>query len=78
MGTAVAWVVPVIDLRCVVCVCVLQNYEGEDIRLAQNYFSDRKGAKLTKSKLQVTSALMLPLRRLLLIGTEDGLVRVVS
>jgi hypothetical protein len=62
----------------VCCVLCLQNYEGEDIRLAQNYFSDRKGAKLTKSKLQVTSALMLPLRRLLLIGTEDGLVRVVS
>lgn len=39
---------------------------------------DRKGSKLTKSKLQITSSVLLPLRRLLLIASEDGFVRVIS
>lgn len=34
--------------------------------------------KITKSKLNVTSSVLLPLRRLLLVGTDDGLVRIVS
>ncbi len=55
-----------------------QANEFEELKLSQSYFSDRKGAKLTRSKLQVTSAVLLPLRRLLLLGTEDGLVRVIS
>jgi hypothetical protein len=50
----------------------------DELRLSQTYFADRKGTKLTKNKLSVTSSVLLPLRRLLLIGTEDGLVRIVS
>lgn len=46
--------------------------------MSQSYFVDRKGTKLPKNKLQVTSAVLLPLRRLLLVGTDDGLVRIVS
>eukprot|EP01035_Chromulina_nebulosa_P022217 gene22217-28768_t len=45
--------------------------EPDEIRMQQNYFLDRKG-------LQVTSAVLLPLRKLLLLGTDDGLVRVIS
>lgn len=50
----------------------------DELRLSQSYFVDRKGVKLPKNKLQVTSAVLLPLRRLLLVGTDDGLVRIVS
>lgn len=50
----------------------------EETKLNQHYFFDRKGAKLSRSKMQVSSAVLLPLRRLLLLGTEEGLVRVVS
>jgi hypothetical protein len=50
----------------------------DELKLSQSYFTDRKGAKLTKSKLQITSTVLLPLRRLLLIGTDDGCVRVVA
>jgi hypothetical protein len=57
---------------------VLQMGDYDELRLSQSYFVDRKGVKLPKNKLQVTSALLLPLRRLLLVGTDDGLVRIVS
>ena len=50
----------------------------DELRLSQSYFLDRKGAKIPKNKLQITSAVLLPLRRLLLVGTDDGLVRIVS
>lgn len=50
----------------------------EELRLAQTYFMDRNKSKLSRNKLQVTSAVLLQLRRLLLLGTEDGLIRVVS
>jgi hypothetical protein len=50
----------------------------EELRLNQSYFSDRRGVKLPKNKLQVTCSVLLPLRRLMLVGTEDGLVRIVS
>jgi hypothetical protein len=43
-----------------------------------NYFVDRKGVKIARGKLHVTSAALLPLRKLLLLGTEDGLIRVIS
>lgn len=55
-----------------------ENGDFDELRLSQTYFADRKGNKLSRSKLTVTSAALLPLRRLLLIGTEDGLVRIVS
>ena len=54
------------------------SVELDELKLSQTYFADRKGQKLPKNKLQVSAATLLPLRRLLLIGTEDGLVRVVS
>ena len=52
--------------------------EYDELRLSQSYFTDRKGVKIPKNKLQVTSSVLLPLRRLLLIGTDDGLVRIIS
>ena len=52
--------------------------DHDELRLSQSYFVDRKGVKIPKNKLQVTSSVLLPLRRLLLVGTEDGLVRIVS
>lgn len=58
--------------------CWVQAVEMDELKLNQHYFSDRKGAKLTRSKMQITSAVLLPLRRLLLLGTEEGLVRVIS
>lgn len=56
----------------------MKEVESDELRLNQTYFSDRKGSKLTRQKLQVTSSVLLPLRRLMLIGTDEGLVRVVS
>lgn len=55
-----------------------QATEATEIKLAQSYFSDRSKAKLSRTRMQVTSAVLLPLRRLLLLGTEDGIIRVVS
>lgn len=52
--------------------------DGDEVKLDLAYFADRKNNKLTKQKLQVSSATLLPLRRLLLVGTEDGQVRVVT
>ena len=57
---------------------LIQGQEQDEIRLAQTYFCDRNKGKLPKQKLQVTASVMLPLRRLLLLGCEDGLVRVIS
>ena len=56
----------------------MQMGEYDELRLSQSYFVDRKGVKIPKNKLQVTSSVLLPLRRLLLVGTDDGLVRIVS
>lgn len=50
----------------------------EEIRLHQTYFSDRYRSKIIRQRLQVVSAALLPLRRLLLLGTDDGHIRVVS
>ncbi len=41
------------------------------------YFSDRHGSKITKQRLQISSGALLPLRRLLLLGSSDGTVKVV-
>mmetsp|Transcript_21852 Transcript_21852/g.36906 ORF Transcript_21852/g.36906 Transcript_21852/m.36906 type:complete len:262 (+) Transcript_21852:3-788(+) len=54
------------------------SFECEELRLNQSYFSDRKGVKIPKNKMQVTSSVLLPLRRLLLVGTDDGVIRIVS
>lgn len=51
---------------------------NDDLKLNQVYFTDRYGNKITKQRLHVTSSVMLPLRRLLLVGTDDGTIKVVS
>jgi hypothetical protein len=51
---------------------------AEELKVAQTYLQDRRGIKFSRQKLQVTAACLLPLRKLLVVGTEDGLVRVVS
>jgi hypothetical protein len=51
---------------------------NEEMRLNKFYFTDKHKSKLTRFHLQVSSVAMLPMRRLLLLGTEDGLVRVIS
>ena len=53
---------------------------GEDpseLKCSSQYVYDEKGNKLGKSKLSITSGAMLPLRRVLLLGTEDGLIRAI-
>jgi len=65
-------------MHLTLCIHRPQAGDIEELRLSQSYFLDRKGTKIPKSKLNVTSAVLLPLRKLLLVGTEDGLVRIVS
>mgnify|MGYP006876355704 CR=1 FL=1 len=50
----------------------------QEIKLERAYFVDRTGAKLSKNDLAVHSVALLPLRKLMLLGTEDGLVRVLT
>jgi len=50
---------------------------GDEFRLDQSWFSDRSGVKIGKSRLHVASAALLPLRRLLLLGADDGSIKVV-
>jgi len=57
---------------------VKEAIDPPDIRLSKSFFNDIYHSKLTKQRMQISSACMLPLRRLLLLGTSDGLVRVVS
>ena len=52
--------------------------QGAEFRLNQVYFADRHNSKITKSRLHISSAAMLPLRRLLLVGADDGTVKVIS
>lgn len=51
--------------------------DSDELKLTPSYFNDRNNLKLTKNKLQIISATLLPLRRIMLLGTADGLVRVV-
>ena len=48
-----------------------------ELKLNHNYIYDSSNNKLRNPKLQATSATLLPLRKLILIGTEDGLIRTV-
>jgi hypothetical protein len=50
----------------------------DEVKLTQSYFMDRHKNKISKPKLITTSAALLPLRRLLLLGGEDGAIHVVS
>jgi len=51
---------------------------NDDLKLNQIYFSDRYNNKITKQRLHVASAVVLPLRRLLLVGTDDGTIKIIS
>jgi hypothetical protein len=56
-----------------------QNDDGDNVyKLKKSGFLDKAGASIPRQKLQITSAALLPLRQLLLVGSEDGLIRVVS
>ena len=59
------------------CQPTAHGEEPSELKYSSQYIFDDKGNKLSKSKLSITSGVMLPLRRLLLIGTEDGLIRAV-
>ena len=50
---------------------------GDEFRLEQTYLTDRSGLKISKNRLHVASAALLPLRRLLMLGADDGTVKVV-
>jgi hypothetical protein len=50
---------------------------GDEYKLEQTWFTDRASAKISKSRLHVASAALLPLRRLLLLGADDGSIKVV-
>ena len=52
--------------------------EGDqDVRLTRSYVHDCNDVKLNKSRMHISSACLLPLRRMLLVGTTDGLIRAV-
>ena len=55
----------------------MEQADCEDLKLTPSYFNDRNNNKMTKQKLQIVSAALLPMRRIMLLGTADGLVRVV-
>ena len=55
----------------------IQTSSGSELKLDTGYFTDRQGVKLGKKDLQITAGLILPLRRILLLGTDDGSVRTV-
>jgi hypothetical protein len=53
------------------------NSFRRSISIDYSYFYDRFGVKIHKKDLHITSALLLPLRRIILLGTEDGSVRTI-
>lgn len=55
----------------------VSNNASEDIKLNSSYITDRMHNKVSKTKLHTTSMALLPLRKLLLLGTTDGSIRVV-
>jgi len=48
-----------------------------ELKLTSHYVLDESGSKVKQPKMIVSSAVLLPLRKLLLLGTEDGLIRTV-
>jgi len=50
---------------------------AEEIKLNFSYITDRTHNKVSKTKLHTTSMALLPLRKLLLLGTVDGSIRVI-
>lgn len=57
--------------------CTEKASESE-VRLEKSSFHDSSMNKLGKSRLHICSAAMLPLRRLMLVGTNDGLIRTIT
>lgn len=51
--------------------------KGDDFKLDTNYFIDRTNTKINKNKLHIASATLLPLRRIMLLGADDGTVKVI-
>ena len=54
-----------------------EGEEPNEVKFTHQYLFDEKDNKLSKSKLNITSATMLPMRRMLLVGTEEGIIRTV-
>ncbi len=54
-----------------------EGSETDVMRLTRSYFNDRTENKFTKNRLQITSACLLPMRRLMILGTQDGVIRVI-
>ena len=51
--------------------------DNDELRLTRSFFNDRTNEKLTKQRILISSATLLPLRRIMLLGTSDGLIRVI-
>ena len=47
----------------------------EELKLTSHYVFDEANNKIKQPKMIISSAVLLPLRKLLLLGTEDGLIR---
>ena len=54
-----------------------EGEESNELKFTHQYLFDERNNKLSKSKLNITSAAMLPLRRMLIVGTEEGIIRTV-
>lgn len=50
----------------------------QEVKMERAYFSDRNGHKMRRNNMAAVSIALLPLRKLMLIGCDDGLVRVVT
>lgn len=46
-----------------------------ELKLTSHYVFDEANNKIKQPKMIISSAVLLPLRKLLLLGTEDGLIR---
>jgi hypothetical protein len=55
-----------------------QHAEMDELKLTKSNFTDINNVKISKSKLIASSMAIMPMRRLLVIGTEDGSVRVIN
>ena len=52
--------------------------DADENKLTKNNFTDINNVKIPKNKLTATSMAIMPMRRLLVLGTEDGSVRVIN
>jgi hypothetical protein len=54
------------------------NTDADELKLTKSNFTDINNVKIPKNKLTATSMAIMPMRRLLVLGTEDGSVRVIN